>query len=267
MYFFIFFYYIFTGILAALASSSSTMKIALQLAFCHLFFNITGILLFYPIPKMRQVVLGGARFLGKTTAQYRWFAIAYVICMFVLFPGFFFGMSWAGQIPFTITLSILCAIALFVVILNVFQKYKRETLPVCLQTWNFLPEYLRSLAPYDRLLGKCAEPLSKVCCSCCVEKCSCLKAVEDDSGFYIDSDSDICDESAMSSYLPSAVSSKANLSKYFNDSAKIYRPKNSQSGNSSPDSGSYKGGATPMEIVDIKIVSRDSIENTRESVI
>ncbi|KAJ8309274.1 hypothetical protein KUTeg_014148 [Tegillarca granosa] len=68
-----------TGILASLATSDITH--ALQVAFCHLFFNISGILLFYPIPFLRFPI-PLAKFLGNETAKYRWFAIFYLILMF-----------------------------------------------------------------------------------------------------------------------------------------------------------------------------------------
>lgn len=227
----------FTGILAALASSSSTMKVALQLAFCHLFFNITGILIFYPVPKMRKIVLGCAKYLGRTTAHYRWFAIAYLICMFILFPGFFFAISFAGKIVFIVALSLISLIAVFVVVVNIMQKSKRleKFLPLTLRTWEFLPEFMRSLAPMDRCLQKAIEPLSKCCCQCCINRCSCLSANQNEDSGYIDSDTEDSNGcSVQSSYLPSATSSKFCLADgKIPESKKIYRPKESASRKSS----------------------------------
>jgi sodium-dependent phosphate cotransporter len=37
-----------------------------------------------------------ARFLGDTTAEYRWFAIAYVIVLFFLMPILVFSLSMLG---------------------------------------------------------------------------------------------------------------------------------------------------------------------------
>jgi sodium-dependent phosphate cotransporter len=59
-----------TGILAALASDSDHLRATLQIALCHLFFNITGIILFYPIPFMRWPI-PMSKVLGKTVAKYR----------------------------------------------------------------------------------------------------------------------------------------------------------------------------------------------------
>ena len=64
----------------------------LQVSLCHLFFNISGILLFYPFPFMRFPI-PLAKFLGTRTANYRWFAILYIIFMFFLLPGAVFALS------------------------------------------------------------------------------------------------------------------------------------------------------------------------------
>jgi hypothetical protein len=40
-----------------------------------------------------------AKGLGNITAKYRWFAIVYLIFMFIAFPGFVFALSLAGQVP------------------------------------------------------------------------------------------------------------------------------------------------------------------------
>ena len=45
----------FTGILAALTSDPASLGKALQISLCHLFFNISGVLLFYPVPLLRRV--------------------------------------------------------------------------------------------------------------------------------------------------------------------------------------------------------------------
>ena len=40
--------------------------------FSHLFFNIFGIMLFYPIPVVRNIPIAAAKKLGNTTAKYRY---------------------------------------------------------------------------------------------------------------------------------------------------------------------------------------------------
>mmetsp|Transcript_595 Transcript_595/g.1402 ORF Transcript_595/g.1402 Transcript_595/m.1402 type:complete len:593 (-) Transcript_595:139-1917(-) len=79
-----------TGILASLVSDSVK---SLQVALAHLMFNVTGIVIFYPVPYMRQIPLNLARKLGKATRLWRGFPIVYIAVMFVLFPLFFLGLS------------------------------------------------------------------------------------------------------------------------------------------------------------------------------
>uniref|UniRef100_A0A914XIM3 Sodium-dependent phosphate transport protein 2B n=1 Tax=Plectus sambesii TaxID=2011161 RepID=A0A914XIM3_9BILA len=59
----------FTSLLAALASPPARLTSALQISLCHLFFNLTGILMFFVIPVTRQAPLGLARILGNKTAK------------------------------------------------------------------------------------------------------------------------------------------------------------------------------------------------------
>nr|KAG5705673.1 hypothetical protein BaRGS_026612 [Batillaria attramentaria] len=186
-----------TGILAALASSSSTMQLALQLALCHLFFNISGILLFFPIPFMRRIPLRAARFLGRTTARYRWFAIFYLMLVFLVFPGCFLALSFAGKTVFLIAVALIGAVVLAIVIINVLQCSRfRSKLPTWLQTWEWLPLCLRSLQPLDRVFRAMCSPLSRICCACCVDKCRCLgeqngeESVDSDTESEDDTDSE-----------------------------------------------------------------------------
>ena len=86
-----------TGILASLSSSPKTLRYSLQIALCHSLFNLSGILIWYPIPFMRRVPLAIARFLGRKSAEYRWFAILYIVLTFVLIPLFIFALSLAGM--------------------------------------------------------------------------------------------------------------------------------------------------------------------------
>ena len=41
------------------------------MAVSHLFFNILGIAVFYPVPFMRRLPIEGAKRLGNTVAKYR----------------------------------------------------------------------------------------------------------------------------------------------------------------------------------------------------
>ena len=154
-----------TGLIAALASSGGKLQNAIQIAICHLFFNITGIVIFYPIPFMRWP-LPMARALGNTTAKYRWFAIAYMVMMFFIFPAIVIGLSLAS--PYALLILIPFVIGLIVVlIIGVLQRKKPGRLPRKLRNWNFLPIWLHSLRPYDNIMICRCCPCYDECCGKC----------------------------------------------------------------------------------------------------
>ncbi|XP_066288562.1 sodium-dependent phosphate transport protein 2B-like [Branchiostoma lanceolatum] len=146
-----------TAILAALASSGDGLVRSLQLALCHFFFNVSGIILWYPIPPLRNVPIGLAKKLGNTTAKYRWFAIVYIILMFFLLPVAIFGLSVAGWETLVGVGVPLLVFALAVVVINTLQTKRPNWLPKKLRTWDFLPLALHSIEPYDRLLTGCCK--------------------------------------------------------------------------------------------------------------
>jgi sodium-dependent phosphate cotransporter len=57
---------------------------------------VIGILIWYPIPYLRKVPINIAKYLSVLTESYRWFAVFYLILVFVLTPAFIFGLSVAG---------------------------------------------------------------------------------------------------------------------------------------------------------------------------
>ncbi|XP_068670863.1 sodium-dependent phosphate transport protein 2B-like [Montipora foliosa] len=144
-----------TGILAALASTSNLGK-ALQIAFCHLFFNISGIIVWYPIPYMRRVPISFAKTLGNKTAEYRWFPVAYLALAFFLLPATVFGLSLAGwQILLGVAIPFIL-LFLFVIIVNILQRKAPRHLPKALQDWEWLPKWTRSLEPLNRMITRVA---------------------------------------------------------------------------------------------------------------
>lgn len=147
-----------TSILAALASSSDKLAYALQIALCHLFFNISGILLFYPVPRIRKVPINGARYLGNQTAKYRWYAVVYMILGFFVIPACFFGLSLSGWKVFIGIFVPIVVLLLLICIINVLQRKRNHWLPDGLRTWNWLPRGCRSLSPYDELCSNCMTP-------------------------------------------------------------------------------------------------------------
>jgi len=89
-----------TGVLAALVEYSS---LGFQLAMVHVFFNVFGVLMFYPIPKVRALPIAAARKLGDLTARYKAFPIFFIFMLFLIYPGFFLAISigfeaWGGGI-------------------------------------------------------------------------------------------------------------------------------------------------------------------------
>merc|ERR1711871_416528 len=78
---------------ALLASMVSDKPESVQIALCHFFFNIFGILIWFPVPFMREIPLRGARTLGWLTRKNRAFPAVYIIMMFVIFPLILLGTS------------------------------------------------------------------------------------------------------------------------------------------------------------------------------
>jgi len=76
-----------TTVTALVASLVSLKFGAVQIALCHLLFNITGILIWYPFPPMRNIPLEGARLLGVYAAHYKFLPPLYILVMFVCVPG------------------------------------------------------------------------------------------------------------------------------------------------------------------------------------
>merc|ERR1711988_1174469 len=154
-----------TGVLAALAASASKLHLTLQVAFAHLMFNITGIIIFYGIWPLRALPINAAKFLGDTTAEYKWFALAYLFVAFLLLPLFFFAVSLAGGAAFGVVFTLCALPVLFVIIVNTLQTRKPHLLPEKLKTWDFLPAWMRTLEPMDRLICKPAfEKLKPILC-------------------------------------------------------------------------------------------------------
>ncbi|KAG5284962.1 hypothetical protein AALO_G00032440 [Alosa alosa] len=141
------------AILAALASPGDKLAAAFQVALCHFFFNVLGILLWYPVPFTR-LPIRMARFLGDQTAAYRWFAVLYLILCFLLFPSIIFGLSMAGWRVMVATGVPVVAAVLFVAVVSLLRAHRPQYLPAGLRTWAFLPVWLRSLEPMDALIAK-----------------------------------------------------------------------------------------------------------------
>ncbi|KAH9515787.1 hypothetical protein Btru_012006 [Bulinus truncatus] len=151
-----------TGIMAAMSIRGPYLGQALQIALCHLFFNVTAVLLFYPVPFMRFPILM-AKSLGRITSKYRWFAGVYLVGMFLVLPSATFALSFIGWVYLVAVGGPLFVIFLAATAVNVLQARRPGWLPKKLRTWDFLPKFLHSCAPYDVLIScrfvrdKCPE--------------------------------------------------------------------------------------------------------------
>jgi len=113
-----------TGLLASLVSEGTN---SLQVALCHLFFNISGIIVWYPIPYMRQFPLNAAKRLGKVTRVWRGFPILYIIVIFGIVPVMLLGLSslfTQGSKGFTV-LGSLITVILAIVLLYITYKWTK----------------------------------------------------------------------------------------------------------------------------------------------
>ncbi|CAG0881125.1 unnamed protein product [Cyprideis torosa] len=179
-----------TAILASLTATGDKLKPSLQAALCHLVFNLTepklfltgpqemnsslrfrsafniiikrhiipmsaiiGLIIFYVVPLMR-IPIPMCKFLGKTTAKYRWFAIVYILGVFFLIPALILGLSAVSEWLLLGVLIPILLLLIAVLTISTLQRKKPSILPKVLKNWKFLPEPLRSLAPLDRFFSR-----------------------------------------------------------------------------------------------------------------
>jgi solute carrier family 34 (sodium-dependent phosphate cotransporter) len=74
-----------TALLASLAGNAAAVTVALV----HMLFNLSGILLIYPVPAIRRIPVFLARTLAHRTMQRRVYALFYMLGIFFLLPLFF----------------------------------------------------------------------------------------------------------------------------------------------------------------------------------
>ncbi|XP_035120140.2 sodium-dependent phosphate transport protein 2C isoform X5 [Callithrix jacchus] len=143
-----------TALLAALASPADRIFSALQVALIHFFFNLAGILLWYLVPALRLPIML-ARHFGAVTARYRWVAGAYLLLGFLLLPLAVFGLSLAGGTVLAAVGGPLVGLVLLVILVTTLQQRRPAWLPARLRSWAWLPIWLHSLEPWDRLVTRC----------------------------------------------------------------------------------------------------------------
>lgn len=166
---------------------SPLQPLAFQIALCHFFFNISGIILWFPIPFTR-LPIRLAKGLGSVSAKYRWFAIVYLIIFFLLIPLGVFGLSLLGWPVLVGVASPIVLVILLVVVLKILQSCCPGSLPQKLRSWDFLPLWMHSLEPWDKLITSLTSCFQRRCCCCCrvccglcgcSRCCRCSKCCED----------------------------------------------------------------------------------------
>ncbi|OWK10241.1 hypothetical protein Celaphus_00005037 [Cervus elaphus hippelaphus] len=162
-----------TALLAALASPSDRLLSAVQVALIHFCFNLVGILLWYVVPILR-LPIPLAKHFGNLTASYRWVAVAYLLLCFLLLPLAAFGLSLAGAAVLAAVGGPLVVLVLLVALVTVLQRHRPAWLPRRLRSWAWLPPWLRSLEPWDRLV--------RCCCPC--QACSPPQAASKEAHCY-----------------------------------------------------------------------------------
>jgi len=113
-----------TGLLASLVSDGTD---PLQVALCHLSFNIAGIIIWYPIPFMRKFPLNAARALGRSTRAWRGFPVVYILVVFLGLPFLLLGVSTLftqGSKGFTVLGSFLVVVMILLLGFFLFKWYK-----------------------------------------------------------------------------------------------------------------------------------------------
>lgn len=78
-----------TALLAALAATGVNASAGITIALVHLMFNLSGTVLIYPVPRLRQLPMDAARWLAKTAAESRRYALVYVVLLFYGLPALF----------------------------------------------------------------------------------------------------------------------------------------------------------------------------------
>ncbi len=71
-----------SAFLAAMVNSNTAISIAIA----HFLFNFIGVLIFYPIPALREIPIRLAKGLGRLTLKYRLAGLLYLLVMFFFIP-------------------------------------------------------------------------------------------------------------------------------------------------------------------------------------
>jgi solute carrier family 34 (sodium-dependent phosphate cotransporter) len=125
-----------TGLLASMVTGKIN---ALQIALCHLSFNIFGVILLYPIEKIRNLPINLAKFYGKVARKYKWFPLFHIIITFILVPLLLLGLSLLfEQGIIGIVFGIIISLLIFVMIITLFYYYRVKK-NICIELYTDSP--------------------------------------------------------------------------------------------------------------------------------
>lgn len=82
-----------TALLAATAITGPNAVFAIQIAFVHLLYNVSGVLVIYGLPFLRALPVRAAEVLANATTQNKLYALAYIIGVFFVVPGVLIAIS------------------------------------------------------------------------------------------------------------------------------------------------------------------------------
>ena len=82
-----------TALLASMAVSGANAQAGIIIALVHLLFNVTGIVMIYPIPAVREIPLGLARWFAGVACRSRGWAVVYIVVLFYGLPSLFAFLS------------------------------------------------------------------------------------------------------------------------------------------------------------------------------
>lgn len=80
-----------------------------------------------------------------------------------MLPLFIFSLSLAGWPVLVGVVVPLLILLIAIIVINILQQRKPASLPPALRSWDFLPLWVHSLEPWDKVV----DALTAKCCRCC----------------------------------------------------------------------------------------------------